>query len=303
MNAREVHLAASVAAAETRERLEIDTRARVDVFEAIVRCGLKLMFQPLGGFAGFYQPPDREAGGGVLVNSLHPLALQRYSAAHELGHHVFEHGRWVTLEAEPLGREDRRSDEERVAEAFAAWFLMAPEAFAAAATQVGAGAGPSEPAEAYAIALRLGVSYRAICTHLVALGRVPAARADRWAKLAPKALKQALSVDPPPGGWRNDVWLLGAADAGSPIVVRSGDRLMVDGPGARALQVPSGLTCGELPARDLLGVPRLCVDIPADRLPGAADLVLERNGEEHHFALVIERPRRGRYLAHPSAPR
>src|SRR4051812_44380417 len=110
------HQEAIVVAADARESLDIDAFERIDVFEAIIANGLKLLFRPLKAVAGFYEPAQDHGRAGVLVNSRHPLAMQRYSAGHELGHHLFGHGRQVDREGEPSRSRPTSTPEEQRAE-------------------------------------------------------------------------------------------------------------------------------------------------------------------------------------------
>jgi hypothetical protein len=145
--------------------------------------------------------------------------------------------------------------------------------------------------------LRLGVSYKAICVHLSSLKLVSTATARAWSEQPLKSLKQELTDDPPPGGWHNDVWSLTAGDAGVPLVVRTGDRILIPPPAHLTAAAVDGLELCELAARDLLHPPRVCVDVSAGALPGPRQLELHgRDGTSVPAVLQVERPLRGRYL-------
>jgi IrrE N-terminal-like domain len=62
----------------------------VDVFSVIEAEGIRLMFQPLRDLFGFYRRLSGVAG--IVIDANHPPSLQRYTAAHEYGHHVLGHG-------------------------------------------------------------------------------------------------------------------------------------------------------------------------------------------------------------------
>lgn len=295
----DAHREAMVAAADAHEELELDTFERIDVFDALTRMGLKLMFRPLQGCAALYLPAALGGRPGAIVHAGHPLATQRYSAGHEGGHHVFDHGGQIDRDSEPrlTGRE--LGPLEKLAEAFAAWFLMPPEAAETAMGRLGLEA-IATPADAYALSLRLGTSYEAMCVHLPSLRLVKEPVASEWMKVPLRDVKQELSDEPPPGGWRNDVWAVNAGDASAVLVVRAGDRLLLDCPGATVTESPPGATCSVLAGRTLLEAPRLCVDLSdgVDAGPGAITVV--DAGEALTFSLVVERPRLGRFV--PAAP-
>jgi len=295
------HREAIVAAAEAREELELDSLERIDIFDAIVQDGLKLMFRPLKGVAGFYEPARGAASAGILVNANHPLAMQRYSAAHEYGHHIFGDGRQVDRDGEPHSQ-SAATPEERRAEAFASWFLMPPEAARNVLRRLGLER-PATPGDAYALSLRLGVSYRAICTHLPSLNLASAAVGRGWAELSLKALKQELSATPPPGAWKNDVWALAASDAQAPLAARCGDRLLLDLPSDSLAHIPDGMSALELPPMDLLGTSKLCIDVSVDAAPGPRTLELIYDGRLLEYTVVLLRPMRGRYFSRMAVPR
>src|SRR5689334_18384635 len=76
----DAHRTAMGFAFEAHEDLNLDTFGRIDVFDAIVTDSVRLHFRPLD-CAALYLPASVAGRAGVLVNELHPLALQRYSAA------------------------------------------------------------------------------------------------------------------------------------------------------------------------------------------------------------------------------
>ena len=292
----EAHHSAMIAAADTQEELELNTFERIDVFDALAAGGLKLIFRRLDGCAALYLPVSPLGGrAGVILHAGHPLALQRYSAGHEFGHHVLGHGIQADRNTEPQRDCGEPSDEEKLAEAFAAWFLMPPEAVEQALQRLGL-TRPSHPRDAYALALRLGTSYRATCVHLASVKLVSAATAKSWSELELKNIKQELSDKPPPGGWRGDIWLLTEADIETTLVVRCGDRLLLEMPDLDVESLQAGVCASTLPAADLLSKPRLALDLSPDMDAGPAKIVLAGNGRRAELEFTVERPRQGLYV-------
>jgi Zn-dependent peptidase ImmA (M78 family) len=283
-----------VAAFDLHEDLKIDTFFRVDVFETLAALGLRLLFRPLQSAAALYLP-KREGVSGVIINAHHPLAMQRYSGGHELGHHIFDHGPRRVAQGEDA-QTRKNSPEERLAEAFSSWFLMPPEAVEACLDRLGL-EGPASPAEAYALSLRLGVSYSALCTHLPSLKLASPAVAEEWRARPLKSIKEELSTEPPLGGWQNDTWLLTPGDAERELVVRSGDRLLVEGSEHDVLVSPEESVVSATAVTDLLAKECVALDIPtAAPAPTGELAVRSPSGTETRWALRIERPQRGRYI-------
>src|SRR5258705_89460 len=60
----------------------------IDVFMAIHAVDLPLLLRPLQGLLGAYL---NEPAPGVLVTTQRPMSIQRFTAAHELGHFSMRH--------------------------------------------------------------------------------------------------------------------------------------------------------------------------------------------------------------------
>lgn len=224
----DAHARAAVAAAELQADLNIDLTRPVDVFDAVRRTGLVLAFAPLGHVSGLYLPEQPTPG--ILLHSGHPRTRQRYTAGHELGHHVFQHATEVDLDLEGAlqrGDVDRWSDHEKEAEAFGAWFLMPRRLIRHGLRELGIGERPSDPLDVYALSLWLGTSYTATARQLAAVRLVDYADSERWAKVQPRTVKQALAGDMVPDDLHNDVWWLDARHHLQPIDARPGDRLII----------------------------------------------------------------------------
>lgn len=65
----------------------------IDIFEAIIEHSVPLIFRPLDHLLGAYVP---EPVAGIIITTERRLAIQRYTAAHELGHLILGHrGSWT----------------------------------------------------------------------------------------------------------------------------------------------------------------------------------------------------------------
>lgn len=304
MRAADVHRDALGKATECQEELGLDPFARVDVFACFPALGMKLMFQPLKSCAALYLPAGPfGAKPGALVSSLHPLALQRYSASHELGHHRFGHGPRIDREDEMRLKSRAVAPEERLAEAFAAWFLMPPELGDAIFEDILRIDRARNPHEVYQAALRFGASYTACCVHLPALKKLSREESEAFAKIPLKSLKEHLTDSPPPGGWRNDVWQLSEADLGRDILVRAGDRLiMTTGEELEVEELPDGASLRDDSSmlQELFPTARsYVIDLAPDMSARAVALAFALGGEPATLQLEVERPREGLYVPRP----
>lgn len=212
------------AAAEEHARLGTALDAPVDIFGAIERHGIWLMFQPLDRLFGAYMRVGEAAG--VIVNAKQPPALQRFTAAHELGHHVLGHASSLDGEAHIEPVDGELGPREQAAHAFAAYYLMPPALVDQVLARLGVEERGALSAEvAYRLSLELGVSYAAAVNHLLSLGKITADVAARLRGMRPKAIKQALTGTPRPAYDRTDTWVLGQTDSGRVIAPRVDDEI------------------------------------------------------------------------------
>src|SRR3954449_13355922 len=122
--------AGTMAAARLHRNLGLreQTGARggnVDVFGAIQTLDLPLLLRPLQGLLGAYLS---EPAPGVLVTTQRPISIQRFTAAHELGHFSLRHQPSLDdesiLRRMPMAGEATSDLQEVEADAFAVEFMM-----------------------------------------------------------------------------------------------------------------------------------------------------------------------------------
>lgn len=213
--------AAYQAAAETHERLGTDQSQRIDVYGAMDRLGLFLAFTPLDHLLGVSLPKS----GGVMVTNRRGPGVQRYTAAHELGHCVMHHpGLLLDGEMEVGGH--TAIETERQAQLFAAYFLMPPELAHRVADEHGVTANDATPGRLYMAARDMGVSYEAAVRHLANLKRVARDAVERLVSAQGTAKRDAAFGLAPARG-TPDVWPVRATGGGSELSVTVGDEVFV----------------------------------------------------------------------------
>jgi Zn-dependent peptidase ImmA (M78 family) len=218
---------AAVLASELHADLDINLTEPVDVFRAIESIGVVLAFAPLGRVSGLYLPDEGRAV-GILIHERHPRTRQRYTAGHELGHHAFHHETEIDGDLERAlvhGRFEIWTDQEKEAEAFAAWFLMPRRLLRAGLAEMGLSA-PRSPYDVYGLALWLGTSYVATVRQLVTTRLLEEAQGNIWAKIQPRTLKLAMAGEHAPESLRNDVHWLDSRRS-LPVDAKPGDRLII----------------------------------------------------------------------------
>ena len=211
----------AVHALEARQKLGVSMQEPVDVYDAIRRSSLWLMFQPLDGLYGLYERTPNAAG--VVINvKVHP-ALQRFTAAHELGHHMLGHTGSLDPETHIQGftNLDRHELE---AQFFAAEFLMPIPAVNAIASELGVEKGRVSAEDVYQMSLRLRTSYAATVNRLQTLEWFGAAWARQLRTVPPRDIKRDMLREPLPDP-RSDVWRVSRAT--SHVAAHVGDGLHV----------------------------------------------------------------------------
>lgn len=197
---------------------------RVDVFDSIDRRGAALMFQPLDKLLGAFM--KRDGAAGIILNTERPLGMQRFTAAHELGHLTLGHD--PHADDEGILRRGPMADdriykhvppEEREADAFASYFLLPAHLITTQMEVQGWKAKHfSRPEVVYQAALRFGTSYTSTTYGLEREKVIDAGLRRELLKAKPKELKMGLLDGYPlPSPRRSDVWLLTERDEGAII--------------------------------------------------------------------------------------
>ncbi|WP_419552878.1 ImmA/IrrE family metallo-endopeptidase [Candidatus Poriferisodalis sp.] len=226
MNRRSLEREAVLAAEYVLAESDITPGDRVPVFDLIENRGIWLSFEPeLDRLLGVYQRIGDVTG--IAINTARPVALQRFTAAHELGHHELGHG--SHLDAEATITESAHDPKEIQAQTFAASLLMSELAIETRLEH--RGHDPDRPnlsaIDVYLIAAELGVSYQAAVTQLRVLHKISFAQAREFAKESPLRLKQVLLGGRRPDNPRASVVQLTFADNRREIVLDVDDEIDV----------------------------------------------------------------------------
>lgn len=202
-------------------RGQIEARGgNIDIFGTINTLGVPLLLRPLKGLLGAYL---NSPAPGILVTTERRMAVQRFTAAHELGHSHLGHDpslddegilrRAMAQQASPTPPSGRLQEIE--ADAFAIEFLIPRWLIKWHADhQKWRAADFEKPDIVYQLSLRLGASYAATCWTLARYNWLSPAEARRLTEVKPKNFKEALLADHQPSDYRGDVWLLTDRDAG-----------------------------------------------------------------------------------------
>jgi len=163
MNRRAV-MAAKAYQAALRLRTKTHRAISVPVcpYDIAEEIGVEVLFADIASLEAMYVD---DGAPKVLIASGRPPGRQRFSCAHELGHHVFGHGTHLTCDDLSFGDRGSLREEEYVAQAFAG-FLLLPKAAVGNAFGV-RGWDPRKPVPEHyhTIAGLLGVSFEGLVIH------------------------------------------------------------------------------------------------------------------------------------------
>jgi len=196
---------------------------RIDVFGMLVDRNIPVMFRPLRNLLGAYiDDPDK----GVMVTTQRPLPVQRFTAAHELGHDALGHDSSLD-EEEILMRalfvtNSQYDSREIQANAFATELLTPQWLIVEHMKRQGwSRENLTDPVIVYQLSLRMGSSYSATCYALKECRGINQPTCEKLLKVKPKSIKQSLASPYKPQSWYGDVWLVTERDNG---IVLEGSR-------------------------------------------------------------------------------
>ena len=222
-------LAAASSANRLLSETGVDQTRQVDVFGLAERLGLWLAFFPLDGLLGAYLP---EGTGGILITTERTTPIQRYTAAHELGHWRLDGGHDAALDTESdvLGRTD--IERETLAQVFAGALLMPPPLIRSILSRRNSTS--LSPLDVYTVAREAGVSYEAAARQLHHLDRIAQHELRELLRVQPLKVKQSIGAGRRPVVGVADVWPVDLAWHGQHLNVRTDDEIIISLPEDRS---------------------------------------------------------------------
>lgn len=222
-------LAAASSASRLLSEAGVDQTRQVDVFGLIETLGLWLAFFPLDGLLGAYLP---EGTGGILITTERSTPIQRYTAAHELGHWRLDGGHDAALDTESdvLGR--NTMERETLAQIFAGALLMPPPLVHTILSRRSAAS--LGPLDVYTVAREAGVSYEAAARQLHHLDRIARFELRELLRVQPLKIKQSIGAGRRPVVGVADVWPVDMAWHGQRLNVRTDDEIIISLPEDRS---------------------------------------------------------------------
>jgi len=210
-------------AAGLLEDAGVDQTQAIDVFGLIDRLNLWLTFVPMDTTLGACLPVGR---GGIMITTRRQPAVQRYTAAHEIGHWTLDHGHAWFDDEEAILRPSA-PERERIAQLFAAYLVMPPPLVEATARHHGIEVGSAEPSQAYLAARDMRVSYEAAVRQMTELEVISGQDRDRLLLVSPMAAKRALAHGIRPVVGNADIWPIDERWNGAHLDVTTHDEIVI----------------------------------------------------------------------------
>ena len=205
---------------KSKDRIRNASTGQIDVFMAIEELGIPFTFQKLGKALGFCIPHPTP---GIIVTTERSLHIQRYTAAHELGHIIMRHRGSVDTEILMRSAQlaERHVDIQEIeAEAFAAHFLLPSWLYIHHMRRQNWNVRQhlTNPDIVYQLSLRMNVSYEAACWGLLVNDLVPRrSDVENLLKHSPKSIKTATTTPVEKALGQADAWRLTTKDNGTTL--------------------------------------------------------------------------------------
>lgn len=233
---RDAKLKGARAAAEVHAKLGLRNKIKegleqVDVFYSIHELDIAMLCKPLDGLLGaYFCSPDK----GIIVTTNRRLPIQRFTAAHELGHYWLEHEK--SLDSEDSMKLARQGIagipiQEIEAEAFASEFLLPKLLMVKTAKKFGWNLDDlKNPEIVYQLSLRVGTSYDATRLALLENKIINLNDARKLKEIPPKTTKRNILKDENLDNPWADVYFVDLQDNGSVIQPSSEDTIIIELP-------------------------------------------------------------------------
>ena len=241
MQIRDAILNGVRAASEVHEKFGLrdklkDGKNSVDIFEIISNYDVATICRPLDKLLGAY---FRSPSAGIILTTNRRLPIQRFTAAHELGHHLLNHE--VSFDSEDTISQARMrqgssanttyssSLQEIEAESFAAELLF-PKwlCHAIAKRQNWSKNSFKLPQNIYQLSLRAGISYEATWRMLLAEEWISKTDAHAIQNSAPKESKQEVLQGVETDDSWSEAFYITEFDKGTQILASPGDTLVIE---------------------------------------------------------------------------
>ncbi len=186
---KELIILALQKALNIRKIYKYDYYEPICIYDLVHKINIETRFCSISNMEGIYSKKPSV----ILINSERPLGRQRFTCAHELAHHIFDHGTKVDELIIEIKFKKIFIPEEFIADCFAGFLLMPPLAIQKAFNIRNWDKKKSTPLQIYTLAMNFGVGYTTLITHLFkSLKMIDSSTFNILNKITPKNIKKEL---------------------------------------------------------------------------------------------------------------
>jgi hypothetical protein len=227
---------AIAAASRVRRALNVAEDTPVDVFQAIGDLGLWLVFGDMHNMLGGLV---RQGAGGVMISTARDVSVQRFTAAHELGHYFLHNNPAIWDDDDAISGRSQ-SPAESAAQLFAGAFVMPNRLMNLTLRRLGCPPGhPIDARITYLAARDMQVSYQAAVEQMHNLDLITRTERAGLLRVRPLTVKTMLLGGIRPLDGRGHVFTPSIDDIIA-IVSRPGDEILLPFPAGTHVQLNSG---------------------------------------------------------------
>jgi Zn-dependent peptidase ImmA (M78 family) len=176
---------------EIRRILGLNMFESVNIFDACEILGLTVRFLDVN-MEGLYTRQSNGSHPTIILSALRPLPRRCFTCAHELGHHVFEHGSKLDLLSFPEGQAEANNSEEFLVDCFAGALLMPLAGVQSEFAKRKWNIKKASPIQFFTIASVFSTGYQTLVTHCKANKIISESQAKNLSKVTPSKIFKSL---------------------------------------------------------------------------------------------------------------
>lgn len=169
-------------ASELRIKLGLDLFEPINIYDVCSSLGIDVRFVDIN-MEGLYL--NNSGATQILLSSLRPFPRRVFTCAHELGHHIFNHGLKVDIISDEYEVSSVKSSDEILVDAFAAALLMPVGGIQAEFTKRNLSFQSARPIDFYTISSIFGIGYQTLITHCKVNRLINDSKSSELSKLTP----------------------------------------------------------------------------------------------------------------------
>lgn len=169
-------------ASVVRRQLGVNMFQPINIFDSCINLGLTVRFVDVN-MEGLYVKQGHSST--ILISNKRPFPRRGFTCAHELGHHVFNHGLKVDILSDENEVATSKDDDEILVDAFAAALLMPVGGIQAEFAKRSWNFQQASPIDFYTVCSTFGVGYQTLVTHCKVNDLINESKADLLLKLTP----------------------------------------------------------------------------------------------------------------------